>query len=74
MLLGATAAAHFLGVSESTLRTLGIPRKVLGARRLYDQRDLVAYVDALTYEAGGAPSTDEESCDAAFGLSASRSS
>ena len=74
ILLGATAAAHFLGVSESTLRTLGIPRKMLGAKRLYDHRDLIAYVDELDYEAErNKPTSDEEACDEAFGLSVSRS-
>ena len=74
MLLGSTAAAHFLGVSESMLRTLGIPRKMLGAKRLYDHRDLVAYVDELAYEAENKkPTSDEEACDEAFGLLVSRS-
>lgn len=49
-LLGERDAAHYLGISASTLRTLGLSRRRLGARRLYDRRDLDAYVDGLPYE------------------------
>ena len=58
----APAAAHYLGVSESTLRTLGIPRRQRGANRLYHVADLDAYADALPIEG--------ETCDAdeAFGI------
>lgn len=52
ILLSAPAAAHFLSVSETMLRNLNIPRKVLGGKRLYDQRDLIAYADGLEYEGG----------------------
>ena len=63
-LMGEGAAAFYLGVSASTLRTLKIPRKALGKRRLYDRRDLDAFSEGLPYE-------DENkavvSCDTAFG-------
>lgn len=39
-LMQANAAAHYLGVSASKLRTLGLPRKVDGANRLYELRNL----------------------------------
>lgn len=55
-------AAHYLGVSESTLRGLSIPRRELRGKRLYDKADLDAFADALHYEAKGV-----NSCDALFG-------
>lgn len=61
-LLPAPAAAHYLGVSESTLRGLPIPRKVLGGKRLYDQLDLDTFANGLPVEGEGA-----NSCDEAFG-------
>ncbi|MGZ9812312.1 helix-turn-helix domain-containing protein [Pseudoroseicyclus sp. H15] len=63
-LLPSPLAAAYLGVSESTLRTLSIPRKELGAKRLYERADLDAYADALPYEHGGEGSN---TCDGAFG-------
>lgn len=64
LLLTAPAAAAFLGVSTSKLRELGIRRRVLGAKRLYDQRDLIAYADTLSYEGEG---EDQRRCDDIFG-------
>ena len=61
-LLPAPAAAHYLGVSTSTLRTLPISRKRLGAKRLYDRIDLDAYADSLTTEGEDEVNT----CDVAF--------
>ncbi|KPU83974.1 hypothetical protein JI58_06580 [Marinosulfonomonas sp. PRT-SC04] len=49
-LMPAPVAAHYLGVSESMLRTLGIPRRELGAKRVYDKADLDAHADNLPYE------------------------
>ena len=49
-LMPAPQAAHYLGVSESTLRKLPLPRKVLGGKRLYDRIELDAYADALATE------------------------
>jgi superfamily I DNA/RNA helicase len=43
-------AALYLGVSESTLRTLGIPRKILGGKKLYDRLELDAYANNLDTE------------------------
>jgi len=65
-LLSEGDAALWLGVSATTLRGLGIPRRSLGARRLYDVRDLEALRDALPYE-GDSRSEEERACDAAFG-------
>lgn len=49
-LMNAHMAAHYLGVSESMLRTLPIPRKQLGAKRLYDRFALDAYANGLETE------------------------
>lgn len=50
-LMPAPAAAHYLGVSESMLRTLPIPRRELNRKRVYDKADLDRYADSLPYEA-----------------------
>lgn len=65
-LLPAPEAAHYLGVSTSTLRTLNIPRRQLGAKRLYDRLDLDAFAAGLPTE--GEVSGDSE-CDSLFGVS-----
>ena len=65
-LLPAPEAAHYLGVSTSTLRTLNIPRRQLGAKRLYDRLDLDAFASELPTE--GEVSGDSE-CDSLFGVS-----
>ena len=49
-LMPAPAAAHYLGVSVSTLRQLPLPRKERGRQRLYDRHDLDAWADNLPYE------------------------
>ncbi|MEN9062883.1 helix-turn-helix transcriptional regulator [Ponticoccus litoralis] len=49
-LMPAPQAAHYIGVSASTLYGLPIPRKILGGKRLYDRRDLDAYADGLAIE------------------------
>lgn len=62
-LLPTPEAAAYLGVSESMLRTLSIPRKILGGKRLYDRLALDAF-------ASGLPNEGEEkvnTCDAVFG-------
>ncbi|WP_258223581.1 helix-turn-helix domain-containing protein [Rhodobacter aestuarii] len=46
----APEAAHYLGVSESMLRQLDLPRRMLGAKRLYDRFDLDAYASSLPIE------------------------
>lgn len=50
LLMPAPAAAHYLGVSETMLRALGLPRRVVGAKRLYDRRDLDRWADSLPYD------------------------
>ncbi len=62
-LLPAPSAAHYLGVGETKLRDLGIPRTMLGAKRLYDRLALDAFVDSLPVEGEAEANT----CDAAFG-------
>lgn len=62
-LMGADEAAAYLGVGTTTLRSLGIPRKVLGARRLYDRLTLDAYASELPVEG----ELEENPCDEAFG-------
>jgi hypothetical protein len=66
-LLPAPQAAAYLGVSETKLLTLGIPRKMLGAKRLFDRLDLDAYADALSAEGESPAEEARRSCDEAFG-------
>lgn len=63
-LMPAPQAAHYLGVSESKLRTLAIPRRMLDGKRMYHINDLVAFADGLSLEgeAEGNP------CDNIFGV------
>lgn len=64
-LMVAAQAAHYLGVSVSKLLTLGIPRRQLGSKRLYDRLDLDAYASDLPYEG----ERDEVAeCDILFGV------
>lgn len=65
-LLPAAQAAHYIGVSVSTLRNLPIPRRELGGKRLYDRLDLDAFASALPTE--GETLGDSE-CDSLFGVS-----
>lgn len=65
-LLPAPEAAHYLGVSTSTLRTLNIPRRQLGAKRLYDRLDLDAFASGLPTEG---ELTGDLECDSLFGVS-----
>jgi hypothetical protein len=58
-LMPAPQAAHYLGVSMSTILTLDIPRKELGRKRLYDRIDLDAYADTLATEGESAWQADE---------------
>ena len=51
-LLPAPDAARYIGISETYLRTLGLPRRVLGKRRLYDRYDLDAFVSSMEIEGG----------------------
>lgn len=64
-LLGSAEAAAYLGVSPSTLRTLPIPRRTLGSRKLFDRIDLDRYASDLPYEG---QETEVELCDDHFGI------
>ena len=59
-LLPSSLAAHYLGVSESLLQTLPIPRRKLKRKRVFDRHDLDRYADSLPYEA-----QEASGCDAA---------
>nr|WP_246849780.1 helix-turn-helix domain-containing protein [Rubellimicrobium arenae] len=63
-MLPSPQVAAYLGVSESKLRTMAIPRKVLDGKRLYDRLDLDAYADALSVEG---ESMGGNTCDGKFG-------
>jgi len=63
-LMGEADAARYLGVSPSKLRELGLPRRVLDRRRLYERADLDAYADSLAYEGEAAR---EDTCARVFG-------
>lgn len=64
-LMPAPEAAHYLGVSETTLRGIGLPRRELGGKRLYDRIDLDRYASGLPYEGEDEPEIN--SCDGKFG-------
>ena len=49
-LLPSPQAAAYLGVSETTLRGLSIPRRMLGGKRLYDRLALDEYASSLPCE------------------------
>lgn len=68
-LLRAPSAAAYLGVSESTLRDLGIPRRRIEGKQVfaYDRHDLDRYADSLPYE--GEAAKAENTCDSLFGAS-----
>lgn len=63
-LLGAAEAAAYLGVSETTLRGLAIPRRLLGGRKLYDRLALDAYASELPTEG---ESEEVNTCAGKFG-------
>lgn len=69
-LLSSARAAAYLGISETTLRTLGLPRRILGTRRLYDRYELDAFADGLEAEDSAADQLqkDQAECDRLFGL------
>ncbi|MBT3140442.1 DNA-binding protein [Phaeobacter gallaeciensis] len=58
-LMPAPTAARYIGVSESTLRNLGLPKREIGSKRVYDKRDLDAYADQLPYT-GAKPENGNE--------------
>ncbi len=61
-LMQAKAAAHYLGISPSKLRTLDLPCKRDGGNKLYDIADLDAYADNLPYDG-----REVSDCDDIFG-------
>lgn len=63
-LLTGPDAARYLGVSETTLRGLGLPRKVLGGKRLFDRFTLDEFASGLATEGETARC---DSADNAFG-------
>ncbi|WP_282029838.1 helix-turn-helix domain-containing protein [Paracoccus marcusii] len=69
-LLSSARAAAYLGISETTLRTLALPRRILGTRRLYDRYELDAFADGLEVEDSAADQLqkDQAECDRLFGL------
>lgn len=69
-LLPTPQAAAYLGVSETKLRSLAIPRKVLDGKRLYDRLELDAYADSLASE-GEEAAVGVNTCRGKFGRRAS---
>ena len=67
-LLGAAEAAAYLGISETTLRGLGLPRRTLGGRKLYDRLTLDAFASDLPIDGEAPESTEVDTCDRHFGL------
>lgn len=67
-LMPSPKAAAYLGISESMLRTLDLPRRVIGAKRLYDRFTLDEYADSLTVD-GQEP--EANTCRGKFGRRAS---
>ncbi len=63
-LMSPVDAAQYLGISAGLLRTLGLPRKRIGERRVvYDRLDLDAYASNLPTEG----ESEANSCDSIFG-------
>ncbi len=65
-LLPTPHAAAYLGVSETKLRSLPIPRKMLDGKRLYDRLALDEYASSLPTE-GDEGGDEVRRCDEAFG-------
>lgn len=66
-LMQAKAAAHYLGVSPSKLRSLELPCKRDGGNVLYDRADLDEWADRLPYDGLSDGGDECEEADAAFG-------
>lgn len=62
-LLPSPDAAHYLGISETKLRGLAIPRRILDGKRLYDRHALDEYASGLPLEG----ETKVNTCDDIFG-------
>ena len=65
VLMPAPQAAHYLGVSESMLRTLRIPRRIVGGKRLYLHTTLDDFAFSLPTEGEG--DSRGNTCDEVFG-------
>ena len=63
-LLPSAVAAAYLGVSETKLRSLAIPRRMLDGKRLYDRLHLDAYASDLPMEG---ESEEANTCAGKFG-------
>ena len=63
-LMQANAAAHYLGISPSKLRTLSIRARQSGGNVVYDKADLDNYADSLPYQG---EKEDVNTCDEVFG-------
>ena len=61
-LMQAKAAAHYLGMSPTKLRSLDLPCREDGGNVLYDRADLDAYADRLPYRG----KKDAETWEGAF--------
>ena len=68
-LMQAPAAAYYLGVGETKLRTLPIPRRVFDGNRVSHINDLDAYPDSLPIE--GESKRGPRPCDDVFSEGAS---
>ena len=68
-LMPAPVAAQYIGISETSLRTLGLPRRVFGKRRLYDRYDLDAFANSMEIDDGeqNTLEKDIEECGKLFG-------
>jgi len=66
-LMQAKAAAHYLGISASKLRTLPIAAKAMGGNVVYERADLDAWADNLPYIAPAGQGEGPECADHIFG-------
>jgi hypothetical protein len=63
-LLGEADAARHLGIGKSMLRGIGIKRRIMRGRRLYDRHDLEEFADRCPYEGDVERDDAEEWLDA----------
>ena len=68
-LMASARAAAYLGISETNLRGLNLPRRELGSKRLYDRLTLDEYADSLKVIGDQTESLerDIEECGKLFG-------
>lgn len=65
-LMPAPRAAAYLGISETKLLTLKLPRRMLDGKRFYDRLMLDDYADSLTLE-GQEPAEEVNTYRGKFG-------